>query len=49
MMRSKDRPFRIWCSAASTGEEAYSLAITACEAFKTLTPPVEKSAQEPLQ
>ena len=30
----------IWCCAASTGEEAYSLAITACEAFATLTPPV---------
>ena len=27
---------RIWCCAASTGEEAYSLAITACETFDTL-------------
>ncbi|MBS0370418.1 MAG: chemotaxis protein CheR [Proteobacteria bacterium] len=33
-------PFRIWCSAASTGEEPYSLAITACEAFNSLSPPV---------
>ncbi|MEO6030654.1 MAG: CheR family methyltransferase [Burkholderiaceae bacterium] len=30
----------IWSCAASTGEEAYSLAITACEAFDTLAPPV---------
>jgi chemotaxis protein methyltransferase CheR len=34
------RPLRIWCSAASTGEEPYSLAITACEAFDSLSPPV---------
>ncbi|AXK71161.1 chemotaxis protein CheR [Lysobacter sp. TY2-98] len=33
-------PLRIWCSAASTGEEPWSLAITACEAFGTMTPPV---------
>lgn len=31
---------RIWCSAASTGEEPYSIAITACEAYDSLTPPV---------
>ncbi|UTY58846.1 CheR family methyltransferase [Massilia sp. erpn] len=30
----------LWCSASSTGEEPYSIAITACEAFNTLTPPV---------
>lgn len=34
------RPVGIWCSAASTGEEAYSLAITAVEAFASWTPPV---------
>ncbi len=31
---------KIWSCAASTGEEPYSIAITACEAFGTLTPPV---------
>ncbi|MEN1941466.1 CheR family methyltransferase [Luteimonas sp. MJ246] len=33
-------PLQVWCCAASTGEEPYSLAITACEAFDTLAPPV---------
>lgn len=31
---------RIWCAGVSSGEEAYSLAISACEAFDTFTPPV---------
>lgn len=31
----------IWCSAASTGEEPWSLAITAAEAFDSLKPPVK--------
>ena len=33
--------FSIWCSASSTGEEPYSIAITACEAFESLRPPVK--------
>ena len=40
------RPIKIWCSAASTGEEPYSLAITACEAFGSLTPPVQIHASD---
>jgi chemotaxis protein methyltransferase CheR len=40
------RPLRIWCSAASTGEEPYSLAITACETFNSLNPPVEILASD---
>ena len=46
MKASKHRPYRIWCSAASTGEEPYSLAMTACEAFNTLSPPVSIIASD---
>ena len=42
----KHRPVRIWCSAASTGEEPYTLAMTACEAFDSLEPPVEIVASD---
>jgi len=42
----KTRPLRIWCAAAATGEEPYSIAMTACEAFDSLTPPVSIVASD---
>jgi chemotaxis protein methyltransferase CheR len=36
----------IWCAASSTGEEPYSIAMTLCEAFNTLTPPVHVIATD---
>lgn len=40
------RPQTIWCSAASTGEEPYSIAMTAVETFGSLTPPVRILASD---
>ncbi|GAB3736070.1 chemotaxis protein CheR [Luteimonas pelagia] len=39
-------PHTLWCCAASTGEEPWSLAITACEAFGTTAPPVRILASD---
>jgi chemotaxis protein methyltransferase CheR len=38
--RAHDGPLKLWSCASSTGEEPYSMAITACEAYGTLTPPI---------
>lgn len=46
MQQAHARPFRIWCAAASTGEEAYSLAMAACETFDSMTPPVQVIASD---
>jgi chemotaxis protein methyltransferase CheR len=34
------QPLALWCSAASTGEEPYSIAMTMVDAFGSFTPPV---------
>jgi chemotaxis protein methyltransferase CheR len=44
LLRARAKPgtkLRIWCAAASTGEEPWTIALTAAEVFGTLTPPVE--------
>ena len=40
-VKNRREPVTVWCSASSTGEEPYSIAITLCEAFGTLTPPAQ--------
>jgi chemotaxis protein methyltransferase CheR len=41
-----NRKLRVWCAAASTGEEPYSIAITLAEAFGRYDPPVEIIASD---
>lgn len=39
-------PIKVWCSAASTGEEPYSIAITAVEAYNSFNTPVSIVASD---
>lgn len=45
-LKKLKQPITIWCSASSTGEEPYSIAMAACEAFNTLKPPVQIIASD---
>ncbi len=38
--RKNNQKIQLWCSASSTGEEPYSMAMAMVQAFKTFTPPV---------
>lgn len=39
-------PLNIWCSASSSGEEAYSIAMTVADVFGTYAPPVKIIASD---
>lgn len=45
-MKQQRKPMRVWCAAASTGEEPYSIAMTLVEAYGTYEPPVEIIASD---
>lgn len=38
--RKNQKKIQLWCSASSTGEEPYSMAMAVTNAFKSMTPPV---------
>jgi chemotaxis protein methyltransferase CheR len=42
----KTRPIEVWCSASSTGEEAYSIAMTAVDAFSSFDNPIKIIASD---
>jgi chemotaxis protein methyltransferase CheR len=42
----RSSPLQVWCTAVSTGEEAYSIAMAAVEAFESFSPPVSVLASD---
>ncbi|PSJ18401.1 CheR family methyltransferase [Nitrosomonas supralitoralis] len=40
VQRKNQNKIQLWCSASSTGEEPYSIAMAMIQAFKSFTPPV---------
>ena len=46
LKQSKRHEIQLWCSAASTGEEPYSMAMTLVDAFDSFTPPVSIIASD---
>lgn len=46
LKQPKGRPLEVWCSASSTGEEAYSIAMTAVDAFSSFDNPVKIIASD---
>ncbi|MBS0308873.1 MAG: chemotaxis protein CheR [Proteobacteria bacterium] len=45
-VKARRDPISVWCAASSTGEEPYSIAMTLCEAFDSLTPPAQVIATD---
>jgi chemotaxis protein methyltransferase CheR len=46
LKQSKRHPVTLWCSASSTGEEPYSMAMTLVDAFGTFTPRISIIASD---
>ena len=45
-VKNRKETINVWCSASSTGEEPYSIAMTLCGVFGTLKPPVNVVATD---